>query len=249
MADLRGAFLGVGKQYLEDLDNPRGLIFIGNCRSLSYEAATDDIEERDYTTPGGGLDNSVQRISSLTLNYEARHYKAANMARALYGSATDVPAGTVTGEAHRAFPGSLIMLANPGVTNLVLTPAAGGAPLILDTDYTLDPAGFPFIEEIEDGTVPAEGLDVVASYSYALHATVQALVNSGKRYRHVFVGLNEARSGKPVVIEVFRVNHSPATLNFIGDDFQGMEFTAKVEKDPTRKGTGLSQYMVIKDVA
>ena len=64
----------------------------------------------------------------------------------------------------------------------------------------------------------------------------------------VFIGLNEARSGKPVVIEVYKVNHSPASLSFIGDEFQGMEFTAKAEKDASKVGTGISQYMVIKDV-
>ena len=67
MADLRGAFLGVGKLYLEDLDDTQGLIFVGNCNSLSYEATPQEIEEQDYTTPGGGLDASVQRISALNV--------------------------------------------------------------------------------------------------------------------------------------------------------------------------------------
>ncbi len=246
MADIRGAFLGAGKQYIEDLDDPKGLIFIGNCNSLNYQAEVQDIEEQDYTTPGGGLDASVQRIQSLTVSYNARHFKAANMARAMFGSATDVEGGTVTGEEHKAWPGALLMLGNPGATSVVVTPAAGGTALVLDTDYVLDPAGFPVITE--GGAVPAAGMDVEVDYSYAKHATIQALVASGKRYRHVFVGLNEARSGKPVIIECYRVNHSPASLSFIGDEFQGMEFTAKVEKDPTKVGTGLSQYMVIKDV-
>lgn len=246
MADLRGAFLGVGKQYLEDLDDPKGLIFIGNCNSLEYAAEPQEIEEQDYTTPGGGLDASVQRISSLTLSYNARHFKAENMARAIYGSATDVASGTVTGETHKAWPGALILLKNPGATNVVVTPAASGSALVLGTDYTLDAAGFPVI--LDGGAVTTAGLEVEVDYSFAKHATIQALVKSGKRYRHVFVGLNEARSGKPVVIEVFRVNHSPASLSFIGDEFQGMEFTAKVEKDPTKIGVGISQYMVIKDV-
>lgn len=246
MADLRGAYLGVGKLYLEDLQEPKGLIFIGNVSSLNYEATPQEIEEQDYTTPGGGLDASVQRISSLNINYNARHFKTDNMARALYGSAENVAAGTVTGEEHKAYPGALLFLGNPGAKDVVVTPAAGGSALVLDTDYTLDPAGFPVIKE--GAAVPDGGMDVEVDYAFAKHATIQALVKSGKRYRQVFVGLNEADSGKPVVIEVFRVNHSPAALGFIGDEFQGMEFTAKVEKDPTKVGTGLSQYMVIKDV-
>lgn len=245
MADLRGAFLGVGKQYIEDLDDPKGLIFVGNCNSLTYEATPQEIEEQDYTTPGGGLDTSVQRISAVNLSYNARHFKAANMARAMYGSATDIAAGTVTAEEHVAYQGALIMLDNPGATSVVVKNEAGTTTFVLDTDYTLDAAGFPVIVEgggIDDGDV------IQVDYSFAKHATIQALVSSGKRFRHVFVGLNEARSGKPVVIEAFRINHSPASLSFIGDEFQGMEFTAKVEKDATKVGTGLSQYLVIKDV-
>lgn len=245
-ADLRGAFKGVGKQYIEDLDDSKGLIFVGNCNSLTYEATPEEIEEPDYTTPGGGLDNSVQRITALNITYGARHYKAANMARALYGTSVDKAAGTVTGEEHKAYPGALIMLDNPGATNVVVNRAAGGAALVLDTDYTLDAAGFPII--LEGGVVTDAGLDLEVDYSYAKHATIQALVASGKRYRHVFVGLNEARSNKPVIIEAFRIAHSPASLSLISDEFGGMEFTAKVEKDPTRTGTGLSQYLEIKDV-
>jgi hypothetical protein len=246
MADLRGAFLGVGKIFLEDLDNPKGLIFIGNCNSLTYEATPQEIEEQDYTTPGGGLDASVQRISVVNVNYNARHFKTANMARALYGEAVENAAGTVTGEEKKAFPGAMVLLNNPGASSVVITPAAGGSPLVLDTDYTLNAAGMP--EFKEGGAVTSAGMDVEIDYSYAKHVTIQALVKSGKRYRQVFIGLNEVRSGKPVVIEVFRVNHSPASLSFIGDEFQGMEFSAKAEKDPTKIGTGLSQYMVIKDV-
>jgi hypothetical protein len=245
MADLRGAYLGVGKIYLEDLDEPQGPIFIGNCNSLTYEATPQEIEEQDYTTPGGGLDASVQRISALNITYNARHFKKANMARAIYGAATDVAAGTVTGEAHMAYPDALILLANPGATDVEVTSEDGTTTYVLNTDYTLDPAGFPVITE--NGAIQT-GTAVKVNYSFAKHATIQALVKSGKRFRQVFVGLNEARSGKPVVIEVFRVNHSPASLSFIGDEFQGMEFTAKVEKDPTKVGTGISQYMVIKDV-
>lgn len=245
MADVRGAFLGLGEQFVEDLDDPKGLIRIGNCNSLSYEADVEEIEEPDFTTPGGGLDSSVQRIRSLTISYNARHFTKANMARALYGTAADVAAGTVTGESHVAHQGALILLANPGASNVVVKNEAGTTTYTEGTDYTLNHAGFPVVKE---GGGIADGATIQVDYSYAKHATIQALVASGKRYRHVFVGLNEARSGKPVVIEVFVVKHNPASLSFIGNEYQGMEFTAKVQKDPSKVGVGLSQYMVIKDV-
>lgn len=245
MSDLRGAYLGVGKIYLEDLDDPKGLIFIGNCSSLTYEATPQEIEEQDYTTPGGGLDSSVQRIQALNINYNARHFNKANMGRAIYGASTEVAAGTVTGEAHTAHPGAMILLANPGATGVVVKDQTGTTTFVENTDYAINAAGFP--EVIESGSITA-GQSIQVDYAYAKHVTIQALVKSGKRFRQVFIGLNEARSGKPVVIEVFKINHSPASLSFIGDEFQGMEFTAKAEKDATKVGNGISQYMTIKDV-
>lgn len=246
MADTRGAFLGAGKIYLADAETPGNLIFIGNCSSLSYEAETQDIELQDYTTPGGGLDASVQRVSAVSISYNARHFNKANIARALYGTTTDVDAGTVADEQHTAYPGALVALKYPGATDVVIkTTETVPVTLELDTDYIINSAGFP---EILEGGAISVATEVEVSYSYAAHADIQTLTASGKRFRMVFIGLNEARSGKPVVVEAFKVSHSPASLGLIGDDFGGMEFSAKVEKDTSVVGAGLSQFMAIKDV-
>lgn len=246
MTDTRGAFLGAGKIYLADIETPEDLIPIGNCSSLEYEAEVQDIELQDYTTPGGGLDASVQRVSAVSISYNARHFNKANIARALYGITTDVAAGTVADEQHTAYPGALMALKYPGATNVVIkTTDVVPVTLELDTDYIINNAGFP--EILEGGAIDA-ATEVEVSYSYAAHADIQTLTASGKRFRMVFIGLNEARSGKPVVIEAFKVSHSPAGLGMIGDDFGGMEFTAKVEKDATKTGLGMSQFMTIKDV-
>lgn len=246
MADPRGAYLGSGKIYLADVSTPENLIFIGNCSSLDYEAETQEIELQDYSTPGGGLDASVQRVSAVNISYNARHFNKANIARALYGTATSVVAGTVAKETHTAYPGAMIALKYPGATDVVIkTTDTVPVTLELDTDYIINAAGYP--EVIEGGAITA-ATEVDIAYSYGAHADIQTLTASGKRFRMVFIGLNEARSGKPVVIEAFKVSHSPASLGLIGDDFGGMEFSAKVEKDATVVGTGLSQFMTIKDV-
>ncbi|WP_405120739.1 hypothetical protein [Pseudomonas leptonychotis] len=247
MADLRGAFLGSGKLSLKDLQNPKGHILLGNCNSLNYQAEAESIEDKDYTTPGGGLDASVQRISALNIAYNARHFTKANIARAVYGESTDVASGTTTAEAHKAFKGALIRLKRPvDATVTVVVKTVGGSPVtyVEGDDYLVSPAG---VTIMETGAI-ADDTDVLIDYGYPKHANIQALVNSGKRYSLLFEGLNEARSGKPVIIEVFKVNHSPASLSVIADQFEGMEFTAKAEKDQTRIGAGLSQYMEILDV-
>ena len=247
MADLRGAFLGSGKVSLKDLQNPKGHIPIGNCNSLKYEAEADTIEDKDCTNPGGGLDASVQRISALNITYNARHFNKANISRALYGSATDVASGTTTAEAHKAYKGALIRLSKPvdaAVTVVVKSTGGAAVTYVEGDDYLVSPAG---VTIMEDGSI-ADDSNIEIDYGYPKHANIQALVNSGKRYSLLFEGLNEARSGKPVIIEVFKVNHSPAGLSVIADQFEGMEFTGKAEKDSTRIGSALSQYMEILDV-
>lgn len=246
MTDPRGAFLGAGKIYLADVATPDNLIFIGNCSSLDYEAETQDIELQDYTSPGGGLDASVQRVSAVNISYNARHFNKANIARALFGTATSVNAGTVAKETHTAYPGAMIALKYPGATSVIVKKSDAPSTIYeLDTDYIINAAGYP--EVIAGGAITA-ATEVDIAYSYGAHADIQTLTASGKRFRMMFIGLNEARSGKPVVIEAFKVSHSPASLGLIGDDFGGMEFSAKVEKDATVVGTGLSQFMTIKDV-
>lgn len=244
MLDTRGEYIGTGMQYLEDLDIPAGLLEVGNCSELSYEAATNDIKIQDFTRPGGGNAKTVKRIEGVTVKYKAHAYNIANISRALYGESTRVDSGTVTGEGHKAFPGGLILLKNPGASNVVIK--AGSVTWDEGVDYEFTDAGLPKIKA-EGGKALAAGTEITVDYSHGAHVVIQGLVNSGRRYRHVFVGLNEADTGRPVVIELYRVVHSPSSLQMISNEFGGMDFTADLEKDVT-KGAGVSQYMVVKYV-
>lgn len=62
----------------------------------------------------------------------------------------------------------------------------------------------------------------------------------------MFDGLNEAQSGKPVSVTLYRVKFSPtAGLDLIGDDFNKMDIKGAVLQDTSITGTGLSQYIKI----
>jgi hypothetical protein len=75
------------------------------------------------------------------------------------------------------------------------------------------------------------------------------LTNSGDAYRLVFEGLNEARSDKPVIAELFRNKFDPTSgLGLISDDFGVLSLTGSVLKDPAKAGAGISKYMNIKMV-
>ena len=244
MTDPRGAFVGTGKMYLADIDTPEKLIFIGNCSALNYEAESSEISLPDYTTPGGGTDSSITRITAMNVSYTAHHFNKANIARALRATVTDKVAGTVVEEEHTAYVGALVKTFFPKPSSVVVKNGAGDVTYVVDEDYLLSDAG---IEVLESGDI-ADGSAITISYAYPAHADIQAMTQSNKKFRQVFVGLNEARTGKPMIVDVHRISHSPASLGLIGDDFGSMEFNGKAEKDPTKVGTDISQYLFIQDV-
>jgi len=244
MNDPRGAFVGTGKMYLADIDTPEKLIFIGNCSSLNYEAQFSDLEQTDFTTPGGGLDASISRITAMNVSYTAHHFNKANIARALRATVTDRAAGTVTDEAHTAYLGALAKTAYPKPSAVVVKNAAGDVTYTVDVDYVLSDGG---IEVIEGSTI-ADDSAITISYDYPAFADIQAMTQSNKKFRQVFIGLNEARTGKPMIVDVHRISHSPSSLGLIGDDFGAMEFTGKAEKDPTKVGSDVSKYLYLQDV-
>ncbi|AQZ96556.1 hypothetical protein ACFSB1_10715 [Halopseudomonas phragmitis] len=244
MADTRGAFIGSGKIYLADIETPEKLIFIGNCSALSYEPDVEDMVLPDYTTPGGGTDSSVSRITAMNIAYTAHHFNKANIARALRAKVSDVPGGNAVDEPHTAYHGALVKTKFPKPSAVVVKNQAGDVTYLLDEDYIISDAG---IEVLEAGSIPDES-QITVSYSYPAHADIQGMTASNRKFRQVFVGLNEARSGKPMIVDVHRISHSPATLGLIGSDYGAMEFSGKAEKDPTKIGTDVSQFLYVQDV-
>ena len=53
----------------------------------------------DFTNPAGGTDASVKRIKTVTGKMDLRHFTAANLARAMWGTTTAQTATPITGEA------------------------------------------------------------------------------------------------------------------------------------------------------
>lgn len=242
MADNRGAAIYSGKLYVAPYEQPANLTFIGNVSSLEYTPEVNDIELTDYTTPGGGLDASVRRITAINMSFDARHLNIGNMSRAVYGTDTKVVAGTVSGEAHDAYPGALVTLAHPKATDHVVKTAAGATTLIKDTDYIVTVTGN--IQILEGGEISAE-TEITVDYSYGAYSNIEAMTATGKRFRVYFEGINEV-DGRVTTIDAYKAGFSPSTLSMIGDDFASMPFEAKLEKDGNRSASvGISQFMNI----
>lgn len=143
-----------------------------------------------------------------------------------------------------AAPPTFPIVAGATVTDgtAVLT-CMGKIILEADTDYTLSGSGIVFDEaaRITDG----ESFEV--DYTKLAGNVIEALTTGSQEYELVFEGLNEARSGKPVTVQVYRLKLKPSqALPLIGDDFATLEMTGKLLVDTSKTGAGISQYFKTK---
>lgn len=236
MADY--SYLGSGKVYLREIGAAAGLVEIGNASSLSFSVSEETKELKDYTQAGGGTFNEVRRISAVECSITMNELSPANLARALYGSATAITTGTVTDESHPgAYKGALVPTTY--LATSITTVKVGAVTKTLGTDYEVRNGG---IYIVPTGTI-VDNDTVLITYTKAASDVVQALVNSGKEYELVFDGLNEARSGKKTRVNAYRVKIGAAqNLGFIGEEYAALEVTGKLLKDTSITGAGLSQY-------
>lgn len=239
MADY--SYLGSGRAYLREIGGTQGLIEVGNCSAVGFSVTEETKELKDYTQAGGGTYNEVKRISAVECSITMHDISAANLARALYGSASTTATGTVTDESHAGamkgdyVPTNFMASAITGVK-------VGAAVKVAGTDYEARDGG---IYIIPAGTI-ADSSTVLITYTKAAADVVQALTSSGKEYELMFDGLNEARSGKKTRVNAYRVKIGAlASLGLIGEDYAALEVTGKLLKDSAKTGAGISQYFKV----
>lgn len=234
------SYIGVGKIYLKDNNNAdAGLVHIGNCSKLEFAVDEETKTLVDYTTTGGGTLNEVRRVKGVDLSMTLHNLSPENVSMALYGTTSAVAAGTVaTAESVTAIVGALSRLAYPNPTNVVVKDATDTTTYTLNEDYEVSPGG---ITPLAGGDIETD--DVLhVTYSYGAFDLVQALAGAAGEYLLFFEGLNEARSGKPVLIDVWRARFGAAkNIGFIGQDYAELAVEGKVLKDNTKSG-GVSTY-------
>jgi hypothetical protein len=231
------SYLGSGKIYLREVGSAAGLVEVGNASALSLAISEEIKEQKDFTQTGGGTMNEVRRISSVEVSMTVHNLSPQNLSRALYGSVDASEAGTVTDESHTAYVGAFIKTNFPATT--ITAVKEGVTTLVEGTDYEIVPGGIT----VKSGGALIDGDTVLITYTKAPADIVQALTSSGKEYELVFIGLNEARSGKQTSVHLYRAKLGAAqNLGLIGDDYAGLEMGGKVLKDTSKTGAGVSQY-------
>ncbi len=245
MAEQTYSYLGKGKIYLRSTSGG-GAMPIGNCSALTLAVETNSISQPDFTQPGGGVSNEIQRVASVSLAMTMLEFKPANLEIALRGTVAAVAAGAVSDERHTAYVNGLVALddvADSGQSiTVVIDPDNAATATTVDVDYTVTSAG---IVILENGAI-SDSDEIGVSYTKDVANVVEAMTGSGDEYELVFDGLNEAETDKAVVIRVHRVKWSPTTgLGFIGEDFGELPLEGSVLVDSTKIGAGVSRYFKV----
>ena len=243
MADY--SYIGTGKVYVKERDSAAGLIEVGNVSKLEFSVEEDTAELRDYTSPGGGVLNEVRRVKGVAASMTLTELKPQNIAIMLYGSSTAGSATAITDEELVVYKGALTRLANIPDTTETLTVkndtdgSPGSTTYDVDDDYVVRPGGI----YIPAASAIGDGATVHVAYKSKAADVIEALTASAKEYELFFEGLNEAQSGKPFLVDAFRVRFGATkAFSLIGDNFASYELTGKVLKDTTKVGTGDSQF-------
>lgn len=239
------SYIGKGEIFIGPYAGGSAMVSIGNCSELTFSHEVEKKSLLDYTSAAGGTANSIERITACTMNIKAHDLNAANLAIGAFGSVSAVAAGVVANEPHIAYKGGLVPLEFvPDLTIApVVTDVAGTTTYVEGTDYIVTGAG---IYVLSGGAIPdsvASAVNLHVDYTKKAVSVIEALVNSAGEYKLVFVGLNEAQSGKQAVVNVHRFKAGAAqNVAYIGDDYASLDLPGEALSDSLITGTGLSKF-------
>lgn len=226
---------------------------VGLVSTIQHTTETNSLSLPDTTTPQGGEYDSLDRVTSVGLSINFREIYTWVFAALVWGSATSVPATTITGEKHIAEVDGTIALDAMPLTIAGVSNEAGDVDFDEFDDWNMTGSG---IEVVAGGALEAAikaspsgtPYKVSVDYSSAAVDVIEALTNSGKTFEFLFEGENAAGTQKRVEARFFRCRLNLATtMDWINvDDFGGFEATAKVLRDDSKVGAGVSKYFRIK---
>lgn len=220
-----------------------GLIQIGNVSKLELAVKDKKTSLQDYTKPGGGTYASVSRVESVTASMTLHDLNKTNVARAIFGTGSSVSTGSVVDEVVTANKNAFVPLAHTSLSAVVVKNSAGDVTYVANTDYEVR-SGSIFI--LEAGAITnAQSLKV--SYTYAAYEKVEAITTGALTLELYCEFANEANSGKPVIVHIYRAQLSPAkALSLLDDKFAELQIDAEVLADTSKTGAGISKYFNVK---
>lgn len=220
------------------------LLPMGNVLEATTEQTESVEKQEDMSVLGGGTHAELRRVTGVMFKAKLADLNITNLSRALRGTVSPQDAGTVTDAPYTATLGALIPLPHTGVTALTVKKGetAGAATAVTAAgNYELRPEGLWLLDDAT-GLTNADKLWL--SYSHADQVVIEALTAATPQLYIRFAGLNEVDSGKPNVVDLWRVSQGVTKqLALIKKGFTTLDIEGEVLKDPTKTGAGISQYM------
>lgn len=245
-------FSGQGVVLLGTRDPATGkgsqFIPVGNVSELKLAVATAVTEHKESQTGQRGIDLRLTTEVKATLSMTMENYNPSNLALALRGSTTKSAGATVTDEAGKFVPGTVIPLARisvsavtiqKGATTLVAYAAGTSTAPDGEWDYKMNlEAGSVYWAATPKTSGLVTGDDITVDYTYATQHNIEALTSSASEKYMRFEGLNTADGNKSVVVEVFRFLTDPLKeLSLISDNIQSFALEGSVLLDATQTGS------------
>ena len=230
--------LNAGVVYARLAGTATAMQSIGGVEALELAVEEDVKKQADYSRPGGGTRAQVNRISSVGLKATLQDLNPVNLARVVFGTNTSVTTGAIVDEAQVAYLGGLIPLAHLNPTSVTLK--VGASVISAAGNYEVRPEG---IFVLDDAADIEDADDVTVSYTHGAYDLIQALVQTAPILEMRYAGVNEAMSGDPCVVDIFRVKMGATKgWGLINDDFATLEVEGEVLLDPTKTGEGISKF-------
>lgn len=217
---------------------------IGNVLELGLEHTEDVQRQDDMTVLGGGTHAEVRRVKEVKVKMKLADLNVINLARATLATVDGIEAGDVADEPFTVSAlGTLLPLAHIGATSVVVkkgATAGAATPVPMAGNYEPRAEGVYLLPGAV-GIAPADKLWV--SYSHGAYAAIEALTTKAPEIELLFGGLNEADSGNPVVVNIWRASQGVTkALSLINKGFGSLDVEGTVLQDTTKTGAGISKY-------
>lgn len=217
---------------------------IGNTLELVLEHSEDVQTQDDMTKLGGGVHAEVRRVKDVKVKMKLADLNVVNIARGLLANIAPVEAGTVTDMPYTVSElGVLIPLEHIGATSVVIkkgADAASAQPVDMAGNYEPRHEGIVLLPG-SAGLAAADKLWI--SYTHGAYAVIEALTTKAPELQLLFGGMNEADSGNPMVVDLWRCSQG-ITKQFalVNKGFSALDIEGTLMMDPTKTGSGISKY-------
>lgn len=242
-------FKGKGTMYLRNKSGAGGLLPIGNCSEIALAFTESKQVMKDYELAGGATADTISSIESVSASVTLLNLNPDNIGRVTAGLVSTVTGGAVASEAHTVTTqGALVKFDKvPDKDASISVTGTGGTPTYGDgTDYEFRNGGIVIIV----GGAIADAAPIEVNYTALSSRVIETLLALGDEYEMYFDGLNEARSGKPVLVTAHRAKVNPTQgMPLISDDYASLQFTVDILRDDTITGTTKSKYIKVEMAA